>query len=302
MELNQLDYFKAVAETENITKAAQRLRISQPSLSKTIARLEEDVGVSLFDRQPNTIRLNDCGRAFLKRVDNILLEIQDARKELNELSTGDSGQIRFAATVPEMLNSLIETYLTNHPKVRMHQIQATPELMLNMLQYREIDFALSNIPLIGQSIQWTPIITEKIGAIISKNNPLSDKKTLSFEDLKAEQFIVNSNVEQQRMAQSYFGSMGFLPNVFFEGTQPELIGALVSKNCGVGFATKQRYETLKKLNTNENIVYCDIEPPLDSVIGIAVLQDHYLSPAAKGFYQYLLKYSKWTQRDIEPPD
>lgn len=73
MELTQLIYFQKVAQLEHLTKAAQELYISQPSLSQTIARLEADVGVPLFVRKGNSIHLNDYGRAFLKRVNELSL-------------------------------------------------------------------------------------------------------------------------------------------------------------------------------------------------------------------------------------
>ncbi len=73
MELLQLKYFQTVARLEHMTKAAEELHIAQPSLSKTIARLEKDLGVPLFDRQGRQITLNSFGKVFLKRVERIFM-------------------------------------------------------------------------------------------------------------------------------------------------------------------------------------------------------------------------------------
>lgn len=293
MDFNHLVYFQAVAKTENITKAAQHLHIAQPSLSKTISKLEEDLGVTLFDREANTIRLNDCGRAFLKRVNRILLEIQDARNELHELSSGEAGHVYFAAAQPEMLNDLVKTYIIDHPKVCIHQLQATAEQIHTMLLNGEIDFALSSIPIIDPSIEWTQIMAEKVGIIVSKENPLSSSPTHRLGDLMSQPIIVNSNVDQQIFVRTFFESEGLTQNIVFEGDQPEVIGHLISKNHGIGFSSKRRYESLRKSKTYENddshIMFCDIDPPIYLTIGVCIFKDHYLSPATRHFYQYIIK-------------
>lgn len=80
MELLQLYYFRTVAKNQHMTNAAEELRIAQPALSKTIARLEEDLGVPLFDRQGRSIKLNTFGQAFLRKVETALNALEDGRK------------------------------------------------------------------------------------------------------------------------------------------------------------------------------------------------------------------------------
>lgn len=91
MELLQLHYFQTVARMEHMTKAAKELRIAQPALSKTIARLEEDLGVPLFDRQSRQIKLNSFGKAFLKSVDTALSALEEGRREVSDLAGMERG-------------------------------------------------------------------------------------------------------------------------------------------------------------------------------------------------------------------
>lgn len=86
MELLQLKYFQTVARLEHMTKAAEELHIAQPSLSKTIARLEKDLGVPLFDRQGRQITLNPFGKVFLKRVERIFHELSEGEREIKDLA------------------------------------------------------------------------------------------------------------------------------------------------------------------------------------------------------------------------
>lgn len=82
MDLLQLQYFQVVARLENITHAAKELHVAQPSISKTIARLEESLGVPLFERSGRRIRLNRFGEAFLRRVERCFNELNDGQRDL----------------------------------------------------------------------------------------------------------------------------------------------------------------------------------------------------------------------------
>lgn len=123
MELLQLKYFQVVARLENVTRAAEELRIAQPSLSKTIARLEKSVGVPLFERKGKRIRLNQFGKTFLKRVNRSFLELEEGQREITELSGLERGSITVGATTSRLLPSLLSEYLTNHPQVKFRLFQ-----------------------------------------------------------------------------------------------------------------------------------------------------------------------------------
>jgi DNA-binding transcriptional LysR family regulator len=80
LEWQQLEYFRAVAKTEHFRKASEQLSISQPALSRSITKLEEELGISLFDRTGRSVKLNQFGRLFLKRVENGINEIEMGEK------------------------------------------------------------------------------------------------------------------------------------------------------------------------------------------------------------------------------
>src|SRR5579884_4252519 len=97
MDLLQLRYFQTVARLEHMTQAAQELYISQSSLSKTIIHLEHELGVSLFDRQGRKIQLNQYGKAFLRRVEQVFAALDDGQRELADLAEGKQGQVSLAS-------------------------------------------------------------------------------------------------------------------------------------------------------------------------------------------------------------
>lgn len=121
MEFLQLYYFQTVARTEHMTKAAEELRIAQPSLSKTIARLEADLGVPLFDRHGRQLRLNSYGKTFLQRVDRVFMEIHEGRRELQDRAGLDKGNITLAVSIPKLLPELLGSFLKEFPDVLIRQ-------------------------------------------------------------------------------------------------------------------------------------------------------------------------------------
>src|SRR5262252_3894795 len=107
MDLLQLHYFRTVARLEHVTRAAEELRVAQPALSKTMARLEGELGVPLFERRGRRIALNTGGRAFLRHVDRIFMALEDGRQELADLAGLARGTVTIAATTLHLLADLL---------------------------------------------------------------------------------------------------------------------------------------------------------------------------------------------------
>jgi hypothetical protein len=111
MDLLQLRYFQTVARPENVTHAAEELHIAQPCISRAIARLEDSVGVALFERTGKRIRLNEFGRVFLKRVERCFNELEEGQRELADLAGAKRGKIVVGATIARILPGLFGEFL-----------------------------------------------------------------------------------------------------------------------------------------------------------------------------------------------
>ncbi|AVF28115.1 HTH-type transcriptional regulator GltC [Paenibacillus larvae subsp. larvae] len=123
MELLQLKYFQKVAKIQHMTKAAQELHIAQSSLSRTISRLEEDLGVSLFERKGRQIHLNMFGQRFLNRVERIFTELEEGTEEIAELQGIENKRVVVGATITRLLPDLFKEFLTVHPDVKFQLFQ-----------------------------------------------------------------------------------------------------------------------------------------------------------------------------------
>ena len=120
MEWEQLEYFQTLARIQHVTKAAETLSITQPALSRSIVRLENHLGVPLFDRQGRSIKLNKYGEIFLKTVDSMIREYTEGKEEIQSLLKPDQGEVSlgFLHTLgTTIVPNLIGTFKDNYPTV-----------------------------------------------------------------------------------------------------------------------------------------------------------------------------------------
>jgi DNA-binding transcriptional LysR family regulator len=289
MELMQLYYFMTVAKMEHFTNASKKLHITQPSLSKTISRLEEDLGVKLFDREGNHVKLNAYGKSFLRHVELIFKEIADAKRELDDISNSDTGTISIANSLPEIFEDYIRVFLTENPKIHFHQFHLPHYQVLDALQSGEIDMAITCFDISSERVKWKPLFIDDIGIIVSKNHPLASRDSVKLSDLSEENFILVNTTKDMRVSSLDFCTKaGFNPKVYFEGNLPGIVVELVSNGFGVSFASKRRAHA-NEAEGKTYVKYLDIEEPIcKRITGIATLRDTYLPAAVRKFYLYLI--------------
>ncbi|MCA1060555.1 LysR family transcriptional regulator [Rossellomorea aquimaris] len=237
MELQQLHYFQTVARLEHMTKAAEELRIAQPSLSKTIARLEEDLGVPLFERQHRQIKLNRFGELFLNRVERVFMEINEGKREILEAMHLEEHTIRMAVTIPRVLPDLVGSFLKENPHVRFQQFVHSMSEMKEELKNGKVDYCISSIPLDNdEDIAWEPLMTEEIFLIVPPGHRLEDKDEIDLIEVKDEPFIsMNTGYGLRNLTDEICLRAGFSPVISFEGDEPGVIGDLVRQGLGIAF-------------------------------------------------------------------
>ena len=286
MELTQLRYFVEVARCQHITHAAQRLYTSQSSLSKTIARLEAELGTPLFDRIGNRIKLNDAGRTFLQGVSLALRQLDES---VQAVQTPQS-TIRVATSLPGLLPDLMERYLIDHPQTRFRQWLLPMDEMRRQLEQCEIDLAVAQEPIVGEYIQWQKLYRDEIIAVVSKRHPLARQETVSLAQLRAEPIVCNNaGFGARTLIEKLCAQAGFSPNIVMECHEPELLYKITSGNQAVYLGSELNYlwkalalvpdppfQFMKPLRIT------DPDPGIP--IGAARLRGRTLSPAAEGFY------------------
>lgn len=230
MELTQLRYFQAAAQYEHMTRAAEALYTSQSSLSKTIARLEAEIGQPLFDRVGNRIRLNAAGRQFAQAVNLMLRTLDDSVSALRQ----NNAQVSMAASMPGLLPDLMERFRSSHPNVQLQQRLMEPNAMLTALLQCQLDLAVSHQPLYHGNVVWQPVYRDRVIAVVSLAHPLAHGGPIPLAALRNEQFVSNNaGFGAEQLLHGLCAQAGFVPRVSLECNEPELLYKIVAGNNGV---------------------------------------------------------------------
>ncbi|MCK7622785.1 LysR substrate-binding domain-containing protein [Streptomyces sp. RS10V-4] len=281
MDLLSLRYFRAVARREHISRAAEELRVAQPSVSRTLARLEAELGVPLFDRQGRTIRLNRYGAAFLRRVERALDELDVGRRELADAAGPDRGSLALAAETLLPLAGLLGDYRTAHPGVAVRLHQSTPAAMLDQLRAREVDYCVASQPLTAPGLDTVRLRREEVQLVVPAGHRLAGRDRVTVADLRTEPFITTRTGHWQRdLLERLFAPTGQRPVVCCEGDEPGVTLHLIRAGIGVGLAPA----AARDVTAGEPVAWVPIDAPgCHRTLSLVRRADSYLSPAAARF-------------------
>ena len=247
MELTQLKYFQTVSRLEHFTKAAEELHVSQPSLSKSIANLEDELGTSLFDRDRRNVHLNGYGQALLVHVDRILSEVKEAVTELSDMREGEAGSIRivssFLLDTPSRITPFLRDFYFAHPNVRVHVFYQNIPAMTELLRERRADLAFSTGCFSQPDIEERPLFSHRLGLIVGRTHPLAARNSVWLAELAQHPFLSNnSSPDLQDTTYDVCARAGFRPKIAFECDNADLIGEAAARGLGVVLASERRYE------------------------------------------------------------
>ena len=144
MDLTQLKYFQAVAKTGNVSKAAEKLFVTQPNLSKSISRLEDELGVPLFEHRRGKILLNEYGRVFLSSVELAFHELNNGRQTILRMYESDQHILRLGCCVDDFLADMLRDFTEKYPDVGLRQFNCPCDSVADRLLDRTADIIITN--------------------------------------------------------------------------------------------------------------------------------------------------------------
>lgn len=238
MELQQLHYFRVVARTEHVTQAAEELSITQPALSRAMARLERDLGVALFDHRGRSVKLNRYGRAFRRHVERSLAALEEGRRELVDLSDRDSGVIAFGfahALGTSIVPDLIARFRRQHPRARFQLLQNASHIILEELEAGDVDLALvSPVPPTGERIETHELASEELFLTVPFEHRLAKRKSVRLAELRDDTFVcLREGYGLRSLTDRFCEQAGFEPRIAFEGEEIATLRSLVAVGLGV---------------------------------------------------------------------
>ncbi|GAB1530255.1 MULTISPECIES: LysR family transcriptional regulator [Brevibacillus] len=286
MELLQLQYFLTVARMEHVTEAARSLHVTQSSLSKTIQRLEEDLGVPLFDRTGRKLRLNEFGSKFLCRVERALFELEQGKLELHDLSNQEHGTLELAVTTASTLPNILREFRKKRPDIQFHVQMLTTQEMVTLLHRGAVDFCLSSPPIQDDDIECEIVFIDPILVAVPRGHRLADRSIVSLTELKDESFVgVKKGYGTRDFVDAICKSVGFVPTYVYEGDEPARLIQLVEAEIGIAFIPSTARDS------REQITYLRVENH-ELVREIALLwhKSRYISRAAQEFREVVVDY------------
>ncbi|HXY24314.1 MAG TPA: LysR substrate-binding domain-containing protein [Candidatus Acidoferrum sp.] len=237
MELHQLRYFCAVAETGSFSRAAEQSHVSQPSLSQQILKLENELGVRLFDRLGRSVRLTDLGSAFLPHARAVLRELEAARGDVVERKEALSGNVIIGViptVAPYFLPPLLTTYSHKFPQVCLSVVEEITLVLLDRLRAGSIDVAILALPIRGHEFEAFPILTERLFAALPRKHKLARRSSLSMKDLRTEPFLLLRDGHCFRdTAVAACDRARLHPRIVFESGQFSSLLSMVGAGMGV---------------------------------------------------------------------
>ena len=218
VSLLQLQYFRALAGTEHITKAAQQLYISPSTLTCMVKKLEKTLGVALFDRRGRNIELNEFGRLYLEHVDRIFHELEEAQSALDRRRGLDKHVLSISVVSAVLWGETISEYLKEYPECQVVLQEVPVDQIRAKLLSHELDVAIAGCnDLQPEGLEQRVISEEAIMLAVPDNHPLATRKTLRMEELSGLPFIsISRNHPFQRYLDMVFSAAGMQYNTVLE--------------------------------------------------------------------------------------
>jgi DNA-binding transcriptional LysR family regulator len=289
MEWQQLEYFQMVARMEHVTRAAEQLKISQPALSRSIAKLEEELGVPLFQRQGRTLSLNRYGEMFLKRVNRAIQEITDGKQELQDLLNPSHGTVSLAflhTLGTNVVPDLIGSFRTVFPQVNFQLYQNNTHAILDQLERGDIDFCLSSPTVTRPGIRWLHLFTEELFVFVPNDHPMADRESIDLHEMSEEPFILlKPGYGLRSISDRLCAEAGFTPRATFEGEEVATVAGLVAAKLGVAILPDVvGVDKTKLAKVRVRTPSCRRE------IALAWLEGRYMTPVAKRFQEFVVDH------------
>ena len=284
MDIKDMRAFYAVAEEGNISHAAQRLDVAQPALSRQMKRLEESLGVKLFERGSRRIRLTGAGQAFVKRVEHILGLMDGAVREAQDIERGAAGSIRIGAITTSgamILPRLMAKFHETHPKILFELWESDGGRILELLDNRVIDIAITRTRTDDASYESILLPNEPLVVIMPKDNPVGARdNAVDLKELEGHPMIIP--LRWRGTFADNCRRVGFEPNIVCVSRSSALDLLFVKNGMGVALLPM----SAKGLMTDDNLIAKELTAPeMTTHTVVSWLKDYPLSGGATQFLE-----------------
>jgi LysR family transcriptional regulator, hydrogen peroxide-inducible genes activator len=257
MELDQLRYFLRVAERGNFTRAAEDLALSQPALSRSIQKLEEELGQPVFERKTRSVSLTEAGVLLQSRAQQVLTILDDTKAEITD--DGQSGRVRVGAIptiAPYFLPDVLRQFATAFPKATLIVQEDTTEELLKSCTQGEIDLAILALPVPAKYLESEELFEEELLLVLPVDHPLVSKPKIRLTDVEPFPFVLLGEAHcLSDNIVSFCRQRSFQPVAVERTSQLAMVQELVSLSHGVSMIPAMA----RKLDQSDRRVYRSID-------------------------------------------
>lgn len=286
MDFRHLRYFQAVAEELSYSKAAQRLHIAQPALSRAVKELEDQLGVVLLDRNRRSVALTAAGRVLLNEISLLLQRFDEAIRKVQRTAAGDEGELRLGFIGPPTQNFLgrvLQEFRRRHPRVSVILEERTPERVWEMVVRGRLDIGLTRPVLASRALglQTALLRKEKLCAALPAGHALTKPATLRWQMLADEPLIILSRREGVGLHDAVLDACRqarFNPKLAHTPSLISTVLSYVEAGAGVGVIP----DSVSSLGAGQPIEFRPLTP-VHTVELVMVWSDTAESPPAAAF-------------------
>lgn len=242
MELRHLRYFVTVAEELHFRKAAEKLHIVQPALSKQISALERELGVQLLERDRRNVALTEAGRLFLDEANALLAQADGAVARARAVGFGEVGRLNIGFIQPALADLLprsLRVFRQHYPDVVLSLSEATSRVAIERVIARSMHFAFTRLPVAARPELCTEALSEEpVLLVVPDGHPLADRGSIRLEDIAGEDVILVDRKVEPELHDYYVAACnaaGFSPRVAHEVNSTFVAIGLVAGGLGVAF-------------------------------------------------------------------
>jgi DNA-binding transcriptional LysR family regulator len=286
MDFDQLFYFQTVAKHKSFTKASEELNLTQPALSRSMIRLEEEIGVPLLERKSRGVVLNQYGKVFLKSTNQLLSELKEAKQTIHDMVDPHHGTISLAfiqTLGSSFVPDLISEFQKEFPNIQFQLSQNISSKILKEIAAANIDIGFCSPLEQNENLCSIPVLSEELFLIVPVSHRLAGKERVNLSEVADDPFIFfKPQTALHDLIENLCKEAGFVPRKVFEGYEERTVSDLVGANLGVAIVPYIQNHDESKIS----IIRVQ-SPKCFRVIQMVWRINGYMSPAVSNFKEFV---------------
>ena len=289
MEMQQVRYFVALADTLNFTRAADKCNVSQPALTRAIQQLEHELGGPLFHRERGNTHLSELGRMmlpYLQTVEDSARAARDQARAVKKLERATLTIGTMCTIGPQLISELLIRYQAAHPNVEVRVVDTGGPQMIDMLQKGDLEVAVVGVPgELPPSLHQLPIFEERFVIVLPPNHRLANLEEIPASELDKEPYVSRSNCEVFEPVRKELTDRGVFLRQVFSSPRDDWVQGMIQAGLGLGFFPEF------SVTYPDLVVRPLVDPSFYRTVYLATVRGRPHSPAVGAFVQEARRFA-----------